>query len=49
MYGINEDAYWDQYQVAHDPHWYDADEACDVDQWDQVDMEVDEILLAKSE
>lgn len=45
MYGINEDAYWDQYQVAHDPHWYDADEACEVDQWDQVDMEVDEILL----
>lgn len=47
MYGINEDAYWDQYQVAHDPHWYDADEACEGDQLDQVDMEVDEILLSK--
>lgn len=47
MYGINEDAYWDQYQVAHDPHWYDADEDVEDDftEWDQADMEVDEMLL----
>lgn len=25
MYGVNEDRYWDQYQVTHDPQWHDED------------------------
>ena len=48
MYGVNEDRYWDQYQVNHDPQWYDADEVeDDFTEWDQVDMEVDERLLER--
>lgn len=48
MYGVNEDAYWDQYQVHHDPQWYDADEVeDDFTEWDQVDMEVDEMILER--
>ena len=47
MWGINEDRYWDQYQVHHDPQWYDADEDVEDDftECDQADMEVDEMLL----
>lgn len=47
MWGVNEDAYWDQYQRKHDPQWYDADEDVEDDftEWDQADMEVDEMLL----
>lgn len=47
MYGVNEDAYWDSYQKYHDPQWYDADEDVEDDftEWDQADMEVDEMLL----
>ena len=26
MYGINEDAYWYQYQIRHDPQWRDDPE-----------------------
>lgn len=48
MYGVNEDRYWDQYQVHHDPQWYDDDEVeDDFTEWDQVDMEVDERLLER--
>ena len=41
MYGVNEDRYWDQYQVTHDPQWYDADEDVedDFNEWDQADIE----------
>ena len=47
MWGVNEDRYWDQYQVHHDPQWYDADEDVEDDftELDQADMEVDEMLL----
>lgn len=47
MWGVNEDRYWDQYQRKHDPQWYDADEDVEDDftEWDQADMEVDEMLL----
>ena len=49
MFGVNEDRYWDQYQVTHDPQWYDADEYVEDDftEWDQADMEVDEMLLSR--
>ena len=48
MYGVNEDRYWDQYQVHNDPQWYDDDEVeDDFTEWDQVDMEVDERLLER--
>lgn len=47
MWGVNEDRYWDQYQVHNDPQWYDADEDVEDDftEWEQADMEVDEMLL----
>lgn len=50
MLGVNEDKYWDQYQVTHDPQWYDADEDVEDDftEWDEVDMEVDEMILDRS-
>ena len=50
MWGVNEDRYWDQYQVHHDPQWYDADEDVEYDftEWDQADMEVDEMILDRS-
>lgn len=49
MYGINEDAYWEQYQRRHDPQWYDADEDCgeEFGEWEDVDNEVDEMILAR--
>ena len=48
MYGINEDAYRDAYQIAHDPQWRDNDEdEDDLGIWDQVDMEVDERILER--
>ena len=51
MWGVNEDRYWDQYQVHHDPQWYDADEDVEDDftEWDQADMEVDERILGCTE
>ena len=47
---INEDRYLEQYQVHHDPQWYDADEDVEDDftEWDEVDMEVDEMILERS-
>lgn len=49
MWGVNEDAYWEQYQAKHDPQWRDADEDRDetYDEWDKADMEVDDIILAR--
>lgn len=50
MFGVNEDAYWNQYQVKHDPQWFDADEDCEeesYDEWDEADMQADEMILAR--
>lgn len=48
MLGVNEDEYWDQYQVMHDPQWGDFDDddvEDDFTELDQADMEVDEMIL----
>ena len=45
MYGVNEDAYWDSYQVTHDPQWPDVED--DFTEWDQADMDADEMILER--
>lgn len=48
MRGVNEDAYWDQFQAAHDPQWPDVEDDFFEDDrgyWD--DDEVDEMILER--
>ena len=45
---IDEDKYWDAYQIAHDPAWGARDDVeDDFTEWDHVDMEVDERILGR--
>ena len=45
---IDEDKYWDAYQIAHDPAWGARDDVeDDLGIWDEVDMEVDEMILER--
>lgn len=51
MYGVNEDRYWLQVQ-AREEHWYDEEDEdnegnSNYSAWDEADLEVDEIMLAR--
>ena len=49
MFVFNEDEYFYQYQRKHDHCWYDENDISDEEysEWDEIDMKVDEIILAR--